>query len=317
VPAPRDAPGKILAGKYELLEKAGVGGMAVVWRARTLGAGGFARQVAVKRIIPHLATSPEFVAMFVEEARVVSELQHPGIAQIHDFGVDDVGHHFLVLEWIEGVDLQELVDAFMREQQPAPWAVITKIMLDVVEALAAAHARKDASGRKAPIFHRDVTPHNVRLGALGYTKLTDFGIKGKVSYLAPEQLRGEGASAASDLFAVGIVLWEALCGRRLFEAPTDMEVMLRVHETKVPDLRELRPDVPIALAQLVHRALARDPAQRFGHARLMARAMIDVLRATPEPVEPRRIAELVAWARGGRLSIDVVMRRDLDTELDD
>jgi serine/threonine protein kinase len=220
----------------------------------------------------------------------------------------------------------------MREQQHAPWAVITKIMLDVVEALAAAHARKDASGRKAPIFHRDVTPHNVRLGALGYTKLTDFGIaraadrttmtnpeaiKGKVSYLAPEQLRGEGASAASDLFAVGIVLWEALCGRRLFEAPTDMEVMLRVHETKVPDLRELRPDVPIALAQLVHRALARDPAQRFGHARLMARAMIDVLRATPEPVEPRRIAELVAWARGGRLSIDVVMRRDLDTELDD
>ena len=97
----RDEPGTILAGKYELLRKAGTGGMAVVWKARTLGAAGFSRPVAVKRIIPHLATSQEFVAMFVEESRVVSELQHPGIAQIHDFGADEAGHHFLVLEWID------------------------------------------------------------------------------------------------------------------------------------------------------------------------------------------------------------------------
>lgn len=309
----RDEPGTILAGKYELLAKAGTGGMAVVWKARTLGAAGFSRPVAVKRIIPHLATSSEFVEMFVEESRVVSELQHPGIAQIHDFGVDESKHHFLVLEWIEGLDLQELVDAFVRAEQPTPWAVMASIVADVLEALAAAHDRRDATGARAPVFHRDVTPHNVRIGSLGYVKLTDFGIaramdratmtrpdaiKGKLSYVAPEMLKGATASAATDLFAVGIVLWEALAGRKLFDAPTDMQVMFMVHEAKVPDLRAIRPDLPEGLANAVHRALAKEPSARFSSARTMARALVDVLRAAPEPVDPSRIAQLVEWASG-------------------
>lgn len=309
----RDEPGLILAGKYELLERAGSGGMALVWRARTLGAAGFSRPVAVKRIIPHLATSQEFVAMFVEESRVVSELQHPAIAQIHDFGADEAGHHFLVLEWIEGCDLQELVDAFGRERQPTPWAVMVKVVIDVLEALAAAHERRDATGREAPVFHRDVTPHNVRLGALGYVKLTDFGIaraadratmtrpdaiKGKLSYVAPEMLKGMPASAQSDLFSTGIVLWEALTGRRLFEAPTDMEVMFKVHEAKIEDPRATRAELPEPLAAAVHKALSKDPAARFASARHMADALLRVLALAPEPISNRRIAELVAWAKG-------------------
>lgn len=319
----RDEAGTILAGKYELLEKAGLGGMAVVWKARTLGAAGFSRTVAVKRIIPHLATSQEFVAMFVEESRVASELQHPGIAQIHDFGVDDDKHHFLVLEWIEGVDLQELVDAFVRAQQPTPWAVIAEIGAQTLEALAAAHERRDASGALSPVFHRDVTPHNIRLGALGYVKLTDFGIaraadratmtrpdaiKGKLSYVAPEMLKSAPASARTDLFSVGIVLWEALAGRRLFEAATDMQVMFMVHEARVPDLRAIRPDVPEALAALVHRALAKDPAARFESAHDMGRALVDVLRAAPQPVEARRMAELVAWAKSESKGVPAAAR---------
>jgi serine/threonine-protein kinase len=311
----KDVPGKVLAGKYELIEKAGVGGMAVVWRARTLGAAGFARPVAVKRIIPHLATSSEFVAMFVEESRVVSELQHPGIAQIHDFGVDDDGHHFLVLEWIEGIDLQELVDAFVKAKDPTPWPVMTAVAISVLEALSAAHERKDAKGAPAPIFHRDVTPHNVRIGALGYAKLTDFGIakaadratmtrpdaiKGKISYVSPEMLKGKPASPQTDVFAVGIVLWEALTGRRLFDAPTDMQVMFMVHEAQVPPLREARPDAPEGLAAAVQKALAKDPAKRFPSAAAMARALTLVLREAPDPVDPKRIAELVAWAKAGR-----------------
>ncbi|AKF09113.1 serine/threonine-protein kinase [Sandaracinus amylolyticus] len=308
----RDEPGTILAGKYELLRKAGTGGMAVVWKARTLGAAGFSRPVAVKRIIPHLATSQEFVAMFVEESRVVSELQHPGIAQIHDFGADDAGHHFLVLEWIEGVDLQELVDAFVGAAQPTPWTVMAEIVVQVLGALGAAHERRDAGGVVSPVFHRDVTPHNVRVGALGYVKLTDFGIaraadrstmtrpdaiKGKLSYVAPEMLKGAPASVRTDLFAVGIVLWEALAGRRLFEAPSDMQVMFMVHDARVPDLRTIRPDIPEALAATVHRALAKDAAGRFESAHEMARALVDVLRAAPEPVDARTIASLVEWAR--------------------
>lgn len=330
----RDEPGTILAGKYELLRKAGTGGMAVVWEARTLGAAGFSRPVAVKRIIPHLATSQEFVAMFVEESRVVSELQHPGIAQIHDFGADAAGHHFLVLEWIEGVDLQELVDAFVGAAQPTPWAVMTEIAAQVLHALSAAHERRDAGGQPAPIFHRDVTPHNVRVGALGYVKLTDFGIaraadratmtrpdaiKGKLSYVAPEMLKGAPASVRTDLFAVGIVLWEALAGRRLFDAPSDMQVMFMVHEARVPELRELRPDVPEALAAVVRRALAKDAGARFESAHEMARALIDVLRAAPEPVDVRTIAALVAWARtaapaapGGRAGTTELALDDLD-----
>lgn len=308
----RDEAGTILAGKYELLAKAGLGGMAVVWKARTRGAAGFSRPVAVKRIIPHLATSQEFVAMFVEESRVVSELQHPGIAQIHDFGVDDDGHHFLVLEWIEGVDLQELVDAFVRASQPTPWTVIAEVGAQMLEALAAAHERRDSSGASAPVFHRDVTPHNIRLGALGYVKLTDFGIaraadrstmtrpdaiKGKISYVAPEMLKSAPASARTDLFSVGIVLWEALAGRRLFDAPTDMQVMFMVHEANVPDLGAIRPDLPPPLVAAITRALAKDPAARFESAHAMNRALVDVLRAAPEPVDARRLAQLVAWAR--------------------
>lgn len=308
----RDKPGSILAGRYELLHKAGSGGMAVVWKARTLGAAGFSRPVAVKRIIPHLATSTEFVAMFVEESRVVSELQHPGIAQIHDFGADEAGHHFLVLEWIEGVDLQELVDAFVRERRQAPWPVVAEIGVQMLNALAAAHERRDGTGAVAPIIHRDVTPHNVRLGALGYVKLTDFGIaraadratmtrpdaiKGKLSYIAPEMLKGAAVSARTDLFSVGIVLWEALAGRRLFDAPSDMQVMFMVHEASVPPLRELRPDVPEALAAVIHRALAKNAAERFESAHDMARALSDVLRTAPEPADARRLAGLVEWAR--------------------
>ncbi|MDQ3037750.1 MAG: serine/threonine protein kinase [Myxococcota bacterium] len=313
----RDEAGTILAGKYELLAKAGLGGMAIVWKARTLGAAGFSRPVAVKRIIPHLATSQEFVAMFVEESRVVSELQHPGIAQIHDFGVDDAGHHFLVLEWIEGVDLQELVDAFVRAAQPTPWAVIAEVGAQVLEALAAAHERRDASGAISPVLHRDVTPHNIRLGALGYVKLTDFGIaraadrstmtrpdaiKGKISYVAPEMLKSAPASVRTDLFSVGIVLWEALAGRRLFDAPTDMQVMFMVHDANVPDLAAIRPDLPAPLVAAVMRALAKDPAARFESAHAMGRALALVLRAAPEPVDARRIAEMVAWSRSSAMA---------------
>ncbi len=313
----RDAPGTILAGKYELLERAGSGGMAVVWRGRTLGASGFSRPVAIKRIIPHLATDPEFVAMFVEESRVVSELQHPAVTQIHDFGVDDHGHHFLVMEWVEGLDLGELVEGWTLVGETAPWEVVTSIGCSVLEGLGAAHERTTPSGEPAPIFHRDVTPQNVRVSTSGEVKLTDFGIaramdrstmtrpdaiKGKVSYVAPEMLKGAAASATTDVFCTGIVLWEALAQRRLFEAPTDMQVMFMVHEARVPPLADVRAGLPPALVSAVHRALSRDAADRFPTAREMGRALATALREAPEPVDTGRIAEAVAKARRSRAS---------------
>ncbi len=312
-----DQPGTLLAGKYELIEKAGSGGMAVVWRARTVGAAGFTRPVAVKRIIHHLSQDPSFVAMFVEESRVVSELQHPLITQIHDFGLDQQGHYFLVMEWVEGCDLSQLVSSFVADGGAVPWPIVAAIGIEVLGALGAAHRRLGADGRPAPVIHRDVTPQNILLSTDGFVKLTDFGIaramdrdtmtrpnalKGKLSYVAPERLKDSNCSVASDLFGVAVCLWEALAGRQLYDAPTDMEVMFMVADAKVPDIRALRPDVPDELFEVLSIALAKRPADRYGSAHLMARKLADLLRRTDEPTDSRRIAEIVRSARA-RLGI--------------
>ena len=303
----QDAPGTVLNGKYELLERAGSGGMAVVWRGRTLGAAGFARPIAIKRIIPHLSMDPEFVAMFVEEARVVSELSHPLVTQIHDFAVDEAGQYFLVMEWVEGVDLAQLARSFHARGEVTPWPLVAAIGIEVLSALGAGHARTPA-----PIYHRDVTPQNVLLSVDGFVKLTDFGIaramdrstmtrpnalKGKISYLSPERLRGKPASAQSDLFGVAVCLWEALAGRPLFDAPTDMEVMFKVNDAVVPDLAEERPDVPPSLMDALRVALAKSPEARFETSHAMARALADRFRLTGETSDARQIAEAVRRAR--------------------
>lgn len=307
----RDAPGKVLDGRYELLSRAGEGGMAVVWRARTLGAAGFTRPVAIKRIITHLSKDPEFVAMFVEEARVVAHLAHPSITQIHDFGVDDAGAYYLVMEWVEGVDLGALGASF-GQASASPWALVAAIGIEVLGALAAAHERRHPDGSAAPIFHRDVTPQNILLSVDGYVKLTDFGIaramdratmtrpnalKGKVSYVSPERLRNKPASARSDLFGVGVCLWEAIAGAKLFDAPSDMEVMFKVNEALVPDLRERRADVPAELVAVLNRALARAPEDRFASAHEMSRALAAVVRQSGEATDARRIAQAVRGAQ--------------------
>lgn len=307
-----DAPGTVLNQKYELLERAGSGGMAVVWRARTLGAAGFTRPVAIKRVIPHLGRDPEFIAMFVEEARVVSTLQHPLITQIHDFAVDAQGLHFLVMEWVEGVDLARLAESFRADGGVLPWPLAAAIGVEILGALGAAHDRTTEAGAHAPIFHRDVTPQNILLSTDGFVKLTDFGIaramdratmtspnalKGKVSYIAPERLKNGAASVQSDLWGVAVCLWEALAGRPLFDAPTDMEVMFAVSEARVPDLRELRPDVPELLWEALKMALDVDPQERFGSTHMMGRVLRELLRSTDEPTDARRIARAVRSAQ--------------------
>ena len=308
----RDAPGTILDGRYELLSRAGAGGMAVVWRARTLGAAGFTRPVAIKRIIEHLSRDPEFVAMFVEEARVVAHLAHPAVTQIHDFGVDHAGVHYLVMEWVEGVDLGVLGAHYAASGARSPWPLISAIAIEVLGALSAAHERRGPAGEPAPIFHRDVTPQNVLLSVDGYVKLTDFGIaramdratmtrpnalKGKISYVSPERLRNKPASERSDLFGVGVCLWEALAGRKLFDADTDMEVMFKVNEAAVPDLRGVRDDVPASLVEVLGHALARSPEDRYASTHEMGRALADVVRESGEPTDARRIASAVRAAR--------------------
>jgi serine/threonine protein kinase len=289
-----DAP--LLKGKYELLSLAGVGGMAEVWKAHVHGASGFRRLVAIKRVLEEFGSNPEFVEMFIEEARVGSELDHPNVVHIHDFDIDDAGRLFLVMEWVDGLDLSQWAEAFRSARRETPWALVIAIGIEILKGLGAAHERHDASGVLSPIFHRDVTPHNVLLSKRGIVKVTDFGLaramdrarmtrpqilKGKLSYSAPELVTGGDPSAQSDLFGVGIVLWEVLAGGKLFVGDSPLAILERVRDCVIPSIAERRPDVPPALAAVIHRALSPSPEDRYRSARSMARALANILRVTP------------------------------------
>jgi serine/threonine protein kinase len=310
-----DAPGRLLAGKYELVEKLGQGGMAIVWRARTLGAGGFFRTVAVKRIESSVRGFDEVIEMFVEEARVGAALQHPNIVQVHDFGVDEDGVHYLVTELVEGIHLGRFMTVYREQKVETPWQIVAAMMIEVLRALEGAHGRLDEHRAVSPILHRDVTPGNILLAETGQVKLADFGlaramdrgrmtrpniVKGKLSYLAPELLLGLAPTVKCDLFSLGVVMWEALAGERLFDAATDADVVANIRDGKIPLLSMKRPNLPIAITSAVHRALERDPAQRFDSARQMLDVLTSVLRVLPESVDSRVLGSSIRAARALR-----------------
>ncbi len=302
---------ELLAGKYEVLELAGEGGMAKVYRGRTHGAAGFERPVAIKRVIEPLTVNADFIEMFVEEARVISELQHPNITQIHDFDKDKSGMYFLVMEWVEGINLFDWAAAHRRAGRNTPWPLLSAIVIEVLKALTVAHDRVDKNGEPAPIYHRDVTPQNVMLSTQGYVKLTDFGlaramdrakitkpgiVKGKISYLAPELTRGDDATVQSDIFGIGILFWEVLTGEKLFKGDDPVHIIQAIQKGEVPPLAEKRPDLPEELDGVVMRALAQDPADRFPTARGMSRELAGFLRSTTEFTDANAMSGSVEWA---------------------
>jgi serine/threonine protein kinase len=289
--APR--PGLIVGGRYELIEVAGRGGMADVWRGRVRGDAGFARDVAIKQMHPTLVIQPQYVAMFIEEARVGSALQSPNISEVHDL-VHDHDNYFMVQEWIDGIDLGTWIKWHVAHHEPTRWELVAAVAVGVLRGLAAAHERTGADGELLPIVHRDVSPHNVLLTTRGMVKLIDFGlalapdreqettepgiVKGKMSYLAPEIVSGGRPTPASDQFASGSVLWEALVGRKLFDGDTDYEAYCRLRDCQVQPLRPLRGDVPSAFVQIIHRALSASADDRFPSTREMARQIGTALK---------------------------------------
>lgn len=313
---------ELLGGKYEVLELAGEGGMAKVYRGRTHGAAGFTRPVAIKRVLAPLSQNPEFLKMFVEEARVVSELEHPNIAQIHDFDRDSTGEYYLVLEWVDGVTLSEWRSSYREAGEKTPWELVAAVGVGTLSALHAAHARTNAGGAAAPIFHRDVTPQNVMLSKCGVVKLTDFGlaramdrgsftkpgfVKGKIAYLAPELTYEAAPSARSDLFSAAVVLWETLAGTKMFEGKDPVKVIGTIREMDVPRLSELRDDLPLQLCEILERALEREPEARFATALAMSRELSSLLRGVATPTDEAAIAESVALARS-RMDDEAVTR---------
>jgi serine/threonine-protein kinase len=307
-----DAPGKILAGRYELRELAGRGGMATVWRATQKGAAYFETEVAVKRMLPVLADDPSLVTMFVEEAKIAALLTHPNITRVLDLGVDE-GGFYLVMEWVEGIDFARLVTSYAHARELPPWSIAVQVVIDALRGLAAAHGRYDASGQPAPVFHRDVDPQNILVGLNGIAKLTDFGlafavdrarltqpgmVKGKLAYVAPEILDGASPSPASDLYGMGVVLWEALAGSRLFAGKSDRETLVRVQKGEIPPLDRYRGDVPPSLEGLVMRTLSKRPDHRPGSAEEMYETLEDVLLEEGIRTSPTVLGRAVAEARG-------------------
>ena len=284
----------IIDGKYELAELAGEGGMATVWRAIVRGAAGFSRTVAVKKIKSEFRAIRNYIDMFVEEARVGSDLAHPNIVQVYDFCTDDEGAYYLVMEWVEGMDLGSFIRSHREAGMSTPWPLVVAIGIGALRGLGAAHERKRDDGTPSPVIHRDVSPHNILLGVNGVVKLTDFGlarardrvysltapgtVKGKLSYLAPEVTLGRAASPQSDIFGMGTVLWEALAQLRLFDARTDLEVFKQIRNCEIRPLGRMRPDLPAELVAVVEKALARDPAERHASARAMAFELAEILK---------------------------------------
>lgn len=282
------------AGSYILLERIGMGGMAEVFRAASRGVEGFERPVAIKRILPNLAADEEFVKMFVDEAKIAVQLQHPNIVEIFDLARED-DELFIAMEYVHGKDLRAILDKVQGPEGRRgriPVEIAVHVTARVCDALQHAHFAHSPSGQRLGIIHRDISPQNVIVSYDGEVKVTDFGlakaagravqtqagvVKGKLAYMSPEQLRGQAIDQRSDVYGVGILLWEMLTGVRLFLGKNDQETLRRVYNAQVPTPRSVRPELHPELEAIVLRALARDVADRYASAEEMQEELTSYL----------------------------------------
>jgi serine/threonine-protein kinase len=286
-----EAPGKRKprrVGRYAIFGEIASGGMATVYFGRMEGAVGFAKSVAIKQLHPQFARSPEFVAQLLDEAQLTARIRHPNVVSVLDV-VSRSGELFLIMEYVQGESLSRLLRASSRSRLPIPVAIAGAIMGHVLLGLHAAHEATTDRGEPLRIVHRDISPQNVLVGVDGISHILDFGvakaasrlqntgenggIKGKLAYMAPEQLCDAALDRRVDIFAAGVVLWELLAGRRLFARSDPRATIAAVLSGQVPSPSSVRPEVSLALDGLVLRALAAHPDDRFATARDMAIAL--------------------------------------------
>ncbi len=266
-----------LFGKYLLLERINVGGMAEVFTAKAFGVEGFERILAIKKILPTMAEDEEFITMFIDEARISVELNHANVVRIDELGKHD-DTYFIAMEYVAGRDLRTLLERYRRRKEIMPTAQAVFIASKMCEGLDYAHRKKDARGQDLGIIHRDVSPQNILVSYEGEVKIIDFGIakaanrsqktqagilKGKFGYMSPEQVRGLPIDRRSDVFAVGVILYEMLTGERLFVGESDYSTLEKVRNADVPAPRQFNPNVPAGLEKVMLKALARDPEDRY------------------------------------------------------
>ncbi len=276
-------------GPYQVLERISAGGMAEVYRAKQTGADNFERPVAIKRILPHIARDPNFIAMFQAEAKLAVQLQHGNICQIYQLGRHE-DSFYIALEYVDGRDVGAILDLHQKQGKPIPLPQACYIIGRVCEGLDYAHNKKSSQGEPLNIIHRDISPPNLLISYEGEIKLIDFGlakavgssvqtqagiIKGKLAYMSPEQVRGAALDLRSDVFAVGIVFFELLTARRLFRRDSDLETFDAVRQCRVPRPSEINPGIPKALEEILLTALARDVDKRYQSAGAMNEAIQD------------------------------------------
>jgi eukaryotic-like serine/threonine-protein kinase len=296
--------------RYRVIEKLESGGMAEVFRAESEGLQGFRKQVAIKRVLPHLSSKKKFISMFLDEARLSAQLSHSNCVQVFDIGVGDSAF-FIVMEFVDGANLKAIIEHIKKSGRDFPVEAAVYIGLELCKGLAYAHELTDNNGTPLHIVHRDMSPPNVLITKNGEVKIVDFGlakansqleksepgiIKGKFSYLSPEAAMGQEVDARTDVFAVGIILWELLAGQRLFLGDTDFQTVKKVQGALVPAISGINRKVPLELEKIINKSLARDPQQRYTTARDLGMDLSKFMFKYAVPVSTFDISSLVHGA---------------------
>jgi hypothetical protein len=300
-------------GQYELRELIAVGGMAEVYKGRVVGAEGFEKLVAIKRILPDLAEDERFVKMLLTEARIHAGLSHRNIVQIHDLGISEDGEYFIVLEYVEGYDLRMILDQLHEQNEIVPEALSLHIAYELAQGLHFAHELHGADGQPLGLVHRDVSPSNVLISLAGEVKLSDFGLakrrhdrsvvgslKGNLAYMSPEQARQSTLDRRTDVFSLGAVLFEMLTGQRLREIKDEVAAWNQVASGQMASLRAVRPELPESFGRLLARALAPEPEGRIADAAMFGTAIRAVLAQMNAPVGATDLQQLLSTLHPAR-----------------
>lgn len=305
-------------GRYEILARLAAGGMAEVYVARAQGVAGFERLVALKVLHQNLAHEEEFISMFLDEARLAARIRHPNVVPTLDISDTIDAGYYLVMDYIEGDHLGALLASAFKHNDPLPPRVVMRIVSDALGGLGAAHQLKDESGKPLNLVHRDVSPHNIMVGADGVARLTDFGVakaedrlthtregqvKGKLAYMAPEQASQGIADPRSDLFSMAIILWESFTGQRLFRGETTAATLHKLLTGEIPAPSTIRPDLQ-PFDQLLKKGLSRDMAARYQTADEFIEAIEDVAALVGGLASLRKVSQAVQFHAADKLSRD-------------
>ncbi len=294
-------------GKYKLVKLIASGGMAEVYLARQAGAAGFEKLVCLKRILPHLARDKQFVEMFLNEARLAARLDHPNIVSIFDLGEAN-GNYFIAMEFIDGPSLRAIHKLAAEREESLPIPEICKIVSMAAGGLQYAHDLADNDGKPLGLVHRDISPDNVLVHRNGSAKVVDFGIakaansssqtrtgtlKGKVAYMPPEQLRGEQLDRRTDVFALGVCLYELLAGKRPWEGTSEVALIGKIMTEDPQPLGELRPDAPPKLLHIVNKALQKEKSARYQSCAELQADLEALLVSMGQSITPARVSDFV------------------------